>query len=95
MSKYYDMTKHLPRQGKGEPMMKAVAPGTPIQVDLKNAKIQSCSCGGQTFSPAIQIYKVSAIISPTGQELIANQQVLVCTKCNATFGESELENIPA
>jgi len=95
MSNTYDMTKHLPKKGKGAIALQAIAPGTPIQVDLKNAKIQICFCGGSTFSPAIQIYKVSAIISPTGQELIANQQVLVCTKCGATFGEENVVDITA
>jgi len=95
MSNPYNLTKHLPRKGKGAPALQSIAPGTPIQVDLKNAKIQICSCGGSTFSPAIQIYKVSAIISPTGQELIANQQVLVCTKCGATFGEEKIVDIKA
>lgn len=86
MNNKYDMLKHLPKNGRDRaPEMKTVPPGTPIQVDLKNATLQECECGGATFSPAIQIYKVSAIISPTGQELIANQQVLICTKCSKMY----------
>lgn len=87
-----DLTKHL-KTGQKPNHLRSVPinppPGTPIQVDLKNAILQKCSCGSTTFSPAMQIYKVSALISPTGQELIANQQVVVCTKCGVTFGEEE------
>jgi len=70
---------------KVTPIRKDVPPGTPIQVDLKNAALQTCECGNTFFTPAMQIYKVSALISPTGQELVANQQVLVCLKCNKVY----------
>lgn len=85
----YDMNKHLPKAGKakGVPQMKELPPGTPIQVDLKNATVQVCPCGSKYFIPAISVYKVSALISPTGQELIANQQVVVCLKCHLALGE--------
>jgi hypothetical protein len=88
----YDMNKHLPKHGKGTPPLKEVPPGTPIQVDLNNATIQVCPCGSKYFIPAISVYKVSALISPTGQELIANQQVVICAKCHLALGE-KIENI--
>jgi len=86
----YDMKKHLPKPGRGmggasQMAMREVPPGTPIQVDLNTATKQSCECGGEVFVPAIQVYKVSALISPTGQELIANQQVIICAKCSKIF----------
>ena len=91
MTNLYDMTKHLPKRGRGEPpKMQTLPPGTPIQVDLKNAAIQSCRCGCRYFIPAVMVYKVSALISPTGQELIANQQVVVCLECHKAFGEQEI-----
>jgi hypothetical protein len=68
-----------------QPRVREVPPGTPIQVDLKNATMQKCECGNTTFTPAVQVYKVSAILSPNGQELIANQQVVICTKCQKLF----------
>jgi hypothetical protein len=70
---------------KLNPPRKEVPPGTPIQVDLNHATIQNCECGNSTFSPAIQVYKVSAILSPTGQELIARQEVVICSKCSKIF----------
>jgi hypothetical protein len=29
----------------------------------------------------VQVYTVSALVSPTGQELIAQQQILICMDC--------------
>ena len=81
-----DMTKHVKSGRAGQPKLQELPPGTPIQVDLKNATKQQCECGNDTFIPAIQVYKVSALISPTGQELIANQQVVICTKCFSLYG---------
>ena len=79
-----DMKKHL-KSGRANPAVRELPPGTPIQVDLKNATKQSCECGCQAFVPAVNVFKVSALISPTGQELIANQQVVICAKCQKTF----------
>jgi hypothetical protein len=52
-----------------------------IQVDLKDAVPQFCECGSQYFMPAIRVFKLSALLSPTGQELTAQQPVLVCKQC--------------
>lgn len=52
-----------------------------IQVDLKNAIPKICECGSDLFTPAIKLYTVSALVSPTGQELLAQQPVLVCKNC--------------
>jgi hypothetical protein len=58
-----------------------------IQVDLKNATQRTCQnmigdhsgigtvtehmCGCKYFMPVVAVYTVSALLSPTGQELIA------------------------
>ena len=86
------MTKHMYNQPKREPVMKSIPAGTQIQVDLKNATKQTCICGCDSFIPAINIFKVSAIISPTGQELIANQQIVICSNCKKPFGKEEEKN---
>ena len=52
-----------------------------ITVDIKDATPKLCSCGYQFFQSAIMCYTVSALLSPTGQELLAQQQVLVCMEC--------------
>lgn len=52
-----------------------------INVDIKDATPKLCSCGCKFFIPAIMCYTVSALLSPTGQELLAQQPVLVCLEC--------------
>lgn len=56
-------------------------PGQQIQIDLKNAVPRVCECGSELFTPAVKVFTVSALVSPTGQELMAQQQVLVCLEC--------------
>ena len=66
-----------------------------IQVDLKNATPKVCKnririneftetfCDSEYFIPVIKLYTISALVSPTGQELTAQRPVLVCQKCGA------------
>jgi hypothetical protein len=56
--------------------------GEQIQVDLTNATPKVCECGCPYFIPAVQVYTVSAIVSPIGKELTAQQPVLVCMQCH-------------
>ena len=56
-------------------------PGQQFQVDLKNAVPKVCECGGKYFIPVVALYSLSALLSPTGQELMAQQPVLVCMEC--------------
>lgn len=53
----------------------------PIQVDLKNATPKVCECGCKFFMPVVTVYTVSALVSPIGKELTAQQPVLVCMEC--------------
>jgi hypothetical protein len=63
----------------------------PITIDITNATQQQCSCGCKFFQPVIALFKVSAIVSPTGQELMAQQPAIVCAKCGEQFtGESKI-----
>lgn len=61
--------------------MKQMQPGQPFQVDLKNAVPKLCECGSDLFTPAVKVFTVSALVSPTGQELTAQQPVLICMEC--------------
>ena len=62
-----------------------------IQVDLRNATPQVCKCGNNLFQPAIMLFSVSALLSPTGQELLAQQPVIVCLSCREPFtGEKKI-----
>ena len=53
-----------------------------IQVDLKNAETMKCAkCGNSIFIQGDVIKKISAIMSPTGEEVIAPVQVFNCGSC--------------
>ena len=52
------------------------------QIDLKNATTMSCQkCDNPIFIQGYVIKKVSAIVSPTGKEMIAPVQVFNCGNC--------------
>jgi len=61
--------------------IKQLQPGQQIHVDLKNAMQKVCECGCRYFIPVVAVYTVSALVSPTGQELTAQQPVLLCMNC--------------
>jgi hypothetical protein len=60
---------------------KQLQPGQQFQVDLKNAVPKACECGGKYFQAVVMLFTVSALVSPTGQEMLAQQPVLVCMDC--------------
>jgi len=72
-----------------KPRYQELPPNTPIQVDIKNATQKACPCGCLYFMQVASVYIVSALISPTGQELTAHQPVLICVDCHTPFGETK------
>jgi hypothetical protein len=60
-------------------------PEQQIQVDMKNAVPKVCECGCQYFIPAVELFTISALVSPTGQELTGKIPVLVCLKCKTAI----------
>ena len=53
-----------------------------MQLDIKNATDVGCeNCGNLYFMPVVMIKKVSALLSPTGQELRVPVQAFQCTSC--------------
>ena len=53
-----------------------------VNVDISQADDVKCDeCGHDVFVPVFHIKKVSAIMSPNGQEIIAPVQVFSCDKC--------------
>ena len=57
-------------------------PKAQVQVDLKDAETMTCGkCDNKIFIQGYVIKKISAIISPTGQEVIAPVQVFNCGNC--------------
>jgi len=52
------------------------------QIDLKNATTMRCQkCDNPIFIQGYVIKKMSALVSPTGQEIIAPVQVFNCGSC--------------
>jgi hypothetical protein len=62
-----------------------IQPGPPkqIQFDLTQATQRSCVCGGKYFIHAMTVHVISALLSPTGQELSVQVPALVCMECKA------------
>ncbi len=77
------------RMLKGLPP-RILKPGDQIQIDVKDIPPKKCECGCQYFIPVVEIYVVSALVSPTGQEMIAQKPILVCVKCKTALGNKEV-----
>ncbi|MCJ7564806.1 MAG: hypothetical protein MUP52_09490 [Candidatus Aminicenantes bacterium] len=60
---------------------KALKPGEQIMVDAKNAVPKICGCGCKYFISVFAVSTLSALMSPTGQELLLQAPVLVCLEC--------------
>jgi len=51
-------------------------------VDLSKAKTMECEkCKNQTFKQTLMLHKMSALVSPNGQETIVPMAVFACEKC--------------
>ena len=63
------------------------------QIDFsKTSEIKCDACGGQTFKQTLLLRKMSALVSPNGQEVIIPMQVFACEKCghvNKEFADVE------
>ena len=52
------------------------------QIDLEDAETMVCqNCGNKIFIQGYVIKRISAIVSPTGKEMIAPVQVFNCGNC--------------
>ena len=52
-------------------------------VDLSKAKTMTCEkCQNPTFKQTLMLHKMSALLSPNGQETIVPAAVFACEKCN-------------
>jgi len=58
-------------------------PNQQINLNLKDAEDIKCEeCENVYFTPVIMIKKISALISPTGQEIMAPVQLFQCSSCS-------------
>ena len=54
-----------------------------LNIDLSQTTEETCeSCGHSVFTQAYKMRKLSALLSPTGQESMIPIQVFVCAKCD-------------
>ena len=61
-----------------------------VQVDLEDAETMICQkCGNKIFIQGYVIKKISAIMSPTGKEVIAPLQVFNCGNCGTMLPLSD------
>ena len=52
-------------------------------VDLSKATPMKCEkCGNPTFKQTLMLHKMSALVSPNGQETIVPAAVFACEACN-------------
>ena len=66
-----------------------------MNVDMSQTSEMKCDkCENNTFKQTIMLRKMSAIVSPNGQETIIPMAVFVCESCNHVndeFKKSEFE----
>lgn len=77
-----------PGQNPGGPPPGASQP----DVDPSDLPDITCDCGSKTFTEALRLKKMSALVSPSGEEGIAPVQTFVCTQCGKEHDEFKIEN---
>jgi hypothetical protein len=75
--------KKAPTQGDREQMMNAIRDA--FATNATDVKCESCE--NDTFSEVIRIKRLSAIASPTGEEMVLPFKVFICSKCNSPIPE--------
>lgn len=62
----------------------------PVQIDLSQAPEVTCGkCENNVFLQGMQFRKISAILSPTGEEGMVPIPAFVCSKCGQSLREEE------
>ena len=65
-----------------KPMKPLKKPQSQVKVDLKQAETIKCNdCNNYLFITSFVLKKLSAIVSPTGQEALIPVQVYSCGNC--------------
>ena len=69
-------------------------PRQQVQVDLSDADTMKCQkCENPVFIQGYVIKKISAIVSPTGKEVIAPIQVFNCGNCGEMLPLKEVNEL--
>ena len=69
-------------------------PQAQVKIDLSNADTMKCQkCGNSIFIQGYVIKRISAIVSPTREEVIAPIQVFNCGNCGEMLPLQELDEL--
>ena len=69
-------------------------PKQQVKIDLSDADTMKCQeCGNSIFIQGYVIKRISAIVSPTGEEVIAPIQVFNCGNCGEMLPMKELDEL--
>ncbi len=69
-------------------------PQQKVQVDLQEAETMTClECNNKIFIQGYVIKKISAIMSPTGEEVIAPVQVFNCGNCGEILPLADIDEL--
>jgi len=69
-------------------------PQAQVKIDLTEADTMKCqSCENPVFIQGYIIKKISAIVSPTGEEVIAPVQVFNCGNCGEMLPLKEVNEL--
>ena len=69
-------------------------PQQQVKIDLSDADTMRCQkCENSIFIQGYVIKKISAILSPTGEEVIAPVQVFNCGNCGTMLPLKELDDL--
>ena len=69
-------------------------PKQQVKIDLSDADTMKCQkCGNSIFIQGYVIKRISAIVSPTGEEVIAPIQVFNCGNCGEMLPLQELDEL--
>lgn len=60
---------------------------------IKNSAEVKCDCGGKIFMEKLYLKKLSAILSPSGNEELIPIPILVCDKCGKVPSFMDPQNV--
>jgi hypothetical protein len=62
-----------------------------VNIDLSKAHDLSCDCGNDIYEMGYKFKKLSAIVSPNGQETVIPIQIFMCSECGCEHEELKAE----
>jgi hypothetical protein len=67
------------------------------QIDPSTLPWLACNCGGMIFDGGVMVKKLSALLSPNGQEEIIPAEIIVCKSCGKIpeFYAKRMRDLPA